>query len=561
MNRPIKFALASTVLLIVVLLVFAPLATTAPSATGAEKATVHFRLVDETSGQATTAMVCIRNLDDDTVRLPPDGRELERVGMTQEFYQGIEYRGQDRGWIGPVRKTMGKGDNNDRSYVYKLLRSLPFWREPVMFQTESSFSVRLPAGRYRVAVARGMEFVPVFDEFDVVAGEDQERTVSLKRWVHMAKRGWYSGDVHVHHPTLKKAHQNFLLHYAEAEDLNVVNVLEMGHHEGTEFKQGKFGLASRVRRGDYWLVAGQEEPRSRYGHIIGLNLRALARDLPTYDYYDLAFKRLHAQDGAIVGFAHFSWNGCALPRGFPWLVTTGQLDFIELLQFSVLNAKDYYDYLNLGFRLTAAAGSDTPWGSTIGEVRTYVYTGDTLDLDVWFENLERGHTFVTNGPALELTVNGKLPGSELKANAGDALTIRARTWGHERVGQPEALVLVSNDGVVREVNRESGDKGALELVVKLSAERSRWLAVSARCPNGALAHSTPVYIVVNDQPTWCLVNGPQVIERKLAEIAAIENGLKSKENDPPDLGILERIDQGKRYYRELRAKIEASAGR
>lgn len=54
----------------------------------------------------------------------------------------------------------------------------------------------------------------------------------------------------------------------------------------------------------------------------------------------------------------------------------------------------------LGFRLTAAAGSDFPWGSTIGEVRTLAYTGNNFNADTWFAALKAGNTFVTNGPAL-----------------------------------------------------------------------------------------------------------------------------------------------------------------
>ena len=274
----------------------------------------------------------------------------------------------------------------------------------------------------------------------------------------------------------------------------------------------------------------------------------------------MAFQRLHAQEGALVGFAHFSWNGCALPRGFPWLVTTRQLDFIELMQFNALNAKDYYDYLNLGFRLTAAAGSDTPWGSTIGEARTYVYTGDTLDLDAWFENLRKGNSFVTNGPAREFTVNDQLPGSELKPKAGGMLRIRARAWGHEAVGQHDTLVLMSNEGTVREVKRSAGDDGALELSIDLPVKRSQWLAVHAKAANGAQAHSTPVYVVVNRQPTWCAVNGPRVSERKLGEIAAIEKELASKpEHQDPE--ISKRIAAGKRFYNGLRERIAASAKR
>ena len=93
-------------------------------------------------------------------------------------------------------------------------------------------------------------------------------------------------------------------------------------------------------------------------------------------------------------------------------MTTGEIDFIEVLQFGMVNRLDYAEYLNLGFRLTAAAGSDIPWGSTLGEVRTYVHTGDKFDVDDWFRAFKAGHTFVSNGPALEFTVDGELPGTE-----------------------------------------------------------------------------------------------------------------------------------------------------
>jgi hypothetical protein len=100
------------------------------------------------------------------------------------------------------------------------------------------------------------EYIPVEKEFVVADGDFQEHTIRLDRWVDLPKQGWYSGDVHVHHPTLKKAHREFLLHYAEAEDLHVVNVLEMGHHRGTDFKQEGFGKDFRVHRDNYWLVSG-----------------------------------------------------------------------------------------------------------------------------------------------------------------------------------------------------------------------------------------------------------------------------------------------------------------
>ena len=229
----------------------------------------------------------------------------------------------------------GKGDNDDRSFIYEDRPSIPYWKEPVIYQTSGDFLIDLPAGRWRVGASHGMEFVPVAEEFEVNGRGEMEKTLLLERWVDLPAQGWWSGDVHVHHPSAEPAQREYLMQYALAEDVHLVNLLEMGHHTGTEFTQAGFGKKFRVQRGDFALVSGQEDPRSTFGHIIGLNLQAMVRDTRTYDFYDLTFRGIHAQAGALVGFAHFAWNGCDLPRGFPWFVTTGEIDFIEVLQFGI----------------------------------------------------------------------------------------------------------------------------------------------------------------------------------------------------------------------------------
>lgn len=532
-------------------LIIGPLESARAFANEPVKVRASFRIVDVTSGRPTPAMICLRNKNDGTVRLPPDGRVMREVGKTEAFYDGITYKANDPGWIGPVRKMNGSGDNTDRSYVYEDLPSVPHWREPIAHQAKSRFSVDLEPGAYRLSVSRGMEFIPIHKDFNVEPGKPAEYTIRLKRWINLPKLGWYSGDVHVHHPTRKKSHRDFLLSYAEAEDLNVVNVLEMGHHQGTDFKQLGFGKEFRVIRGNYCLVSGQEDPRSTFGHIIGLNTTKLARDLSTYDYYDLTFDRIHAQKGALVGFAHFSWNGCNLPRGFPWYVSTEALDFIELLQFAKINGPDYYDYLNLGFRLTAAAGSDIPWGSTIGECRTYVFTGgERLDVDAWFEGLRQGHTFVSNGPALFFTVDGKLPGCALEPKAGDRLTVRARASGQSTIGLPERLDIISGEGVVKSVARTETTKGDLTIEFEMEAETSGWITASAICKNGAVAHTTPIYLVVNGRPTWSPTKGPALIKRQLAAIIQIEEEFSADQSLRAD-GVRQRLGRARAYYSKL----------
>ena len=513
---------------------------------------IHFRLVDAQTGQTTPAMACISNPASSEVRLPPDGRICAKPSSVQQFVSGIKFD-PDRNWIGPVRKMQGKGDNDDRSYCYQDRPSIPYWKEPMIYLTSGDFLIDLPAGRWRIGASHGMEYIPVAEEFEVSGRGEMEKTLLFNRWIELPARGWWSGDVHVHHPSSDPAQREFLMRYALAEDVHVVNLLEMGDHNGTEFKQAGFGQKFRVQRGDFALVSGQEDPRSTFGHIIGLNLKAMVRDTTTYDFYDVTFRGIHAQTDALVGFAHFAWNGCDLPRGFPWFVTTGEIDFIEVLQFATLNRLDYAEYLNLGFRLTAAAGSDTPWGSTIGEVRTYVHTGDKFDVDTWFRRFKAGHTFVSNGPALEFTVDGALPGSELNHSPGTRVRIRARAIGHARIGLPTVLRVEGPSGILKEIKGEHGET-ELEFEFEHLVETSQWLMAGVACDNEAVAHTTPIYLVVNGQPTWNPRLGPGIIEKQLAGMAKIESEV-AKGADARSAGVRERLQKAKAFYASLREKM------
>src|SRR5678815_3409773 len=65
---------------------------------------------------------------------------------------------------------------------------------------------------------------------------------------------------------------------------------------------------------------------------------------------------------------------------------------------------------------------------SVGSERTYVYTGEGgRDMHAWFEGMKAGHAFVTNGPLVELTVNGSLPGDTVRLPAtGGSVTVQAR---------------------------------------------------------------------------------------------------------------------------------------
>ena len=164
---------------------------------------VHFQLVDAQTGQTTPAMACISNASSGEVRLPPDGRVATQPSSVQQFFSGVKYD-PDPNWVGPVRKMQGQGNNNDRSYVYENRPSIPYWTEPVIYQTSGHFVIDLPAGRWRIRASHGMEYVPVTDEFELTGRGELEKTLQLQRWIDLPALGWWSGDVHVHHPSAQR---------------------------------------------------------------------------------------------------------------------------------------------------------------------------------------------------------------------------------------------------------------------------------------------------------------------------------------------------------------------
>jgi hypothetical protein len=79
-----------------------------------------------------------------------------------------------------------------------------------------------------------------------------------------------------------------------------------------------------------------------------------------------------------------------------------------------------------------------PWGSTIGEVRTYAYTGLDFSADRWYRAVKDGHTFVTNGPMMEFTVGDLIPGDALQLSVAGKVRVHARGWAPESIGAPAA---------------------------------------------------------------------------------------------------------------------------
>lgn len=384
------------------------------------------------------------------------------------------------------------------------------------FYVDGGFSLRLPPGVYDIALTKGYEFIRQRHRLEVTSGVSRDERYALRRWIDMPAQGWYSSDDHIH---LRRSPREdpLILRWIAAEDIHVGNLLQMGDYFTTSFTQYAFGPAGRYEELGRWLVPGQEEPRTpEIGHTISLGASAFVRPRSRdYYLYGSTFDRVR-ELGGITGYAHqgATFHGS---RGMTMDVVLGKIDFLELVQFCApggpLVTANYYRFLDLGFPLTATAGSDFPWcgrtkafgagedeGPRIGDARFYTYVDGPLTFDAWLGALKDGHTFVTTGPMLELTVDGARPGSTLERGVGDRLQVAVAASGHAGDVPLSELELIVHGEVVR--TAASSDAGQGVDRVHFTHEvplgtHGVWVAARARGGPTQVAHTTPVYVRVD----------------------------------------------------------------
>jgi hypothetical protein len=391
----------------------------------------------------------------------------------------------------------------------------------------------------------------------------------------MRPRGWWSGDDHVHTRIVSDADARNVMAWVQAEDVHLANIVKMGDIYRTYFEQRGFGPAHRVVDGEYVLSPGQECPRThdQIGHTLAMNITAMVRDPERYFLYDTVFDAVHAQ-GGLTGYAHVNSGMFHVHRDMSLNVPRAKVDFVEILQFNHLGTELYYEFLNLGCKLTASAGSDVPWGGTIGEVRAYAYLGsESFTADHWFKAFGRGRTFTTSGPMLDFRVDDAWPGDELRVTADRKLRVQARAWGDPRRMAPMNLEIVRHGEVIRAADSPASGQPEAALDFTVDAGDGGWIAARARAGDGTSAHTTPVYVLREGLRFWKYEALDALLAKREESLKQIEEIIAEARTLEPEgrLGadrarqllarqgdaLLERVAQARGTYAELRRVAEA----
>ncbi len=417
----------------------------------------------------------------------------------------------------------GRGTSRRPGSLPGILGSRFWWCVP------GPFEMTLPPGEWEIMVRRGVEHIPVKEIINLAESENLEKTFRPRRWVDMRKHGWYSGDGHVHAQILTDKEASNIMTWIKAEDIHVANIVKMGDIFRTYFQQRGFGPEFRVTDKDFVLVPSQEGPRTheQLGHTLAMNTTSHIRDTNRYFLYDWTLDQIHAQ-GGLAGYAHVLHKSFQVHRDMSINVPKNKIDFVELMQFGEMGTDLYYDFLNTGFKLTASAGSDVPWGGTVGEVRLYAYLGEKpFSADNWFESVKQGRTFVTNGPMIDFRIEEAHPGDELRFEKHEKtkkIRVRAKVWGDPERMIPDSLQIIRHGEIFQEA-LGSGEK-ELNLDFEVEVENGFWMAARAKGSDGSEAHTTPIYVTREPLRFWKFEKAETLIKTRMASLDEVETIVK-----------------------------------
>jgi hypothetical protein len=401
--------------------------------------------------------------------------------------------------------------------------------------------LEVPAVPLTVSCTRGMEFATAQAALTPEPGAITAVELEPERRFDPAASGWYGGDLHVHmnysgdlvtgpdDAACMQLGEGLHLMSLVAGNLTQTRVYDREAFEATVGQDLPWSGADQVAR---FSVEYRNDLLGHF-HALGPTGRP-ARYHSGHEGSDEPFDwppnaaacQEFRELGATVGYTHPVWSPLAdgSPGGafaFPRSVEArelvadaalGLVDSVDLIGPSDVEGATvlYHHLLSCGLRLAATAGTDVwlshsrgpllsnppGWGRVYADLR-----GAPLSVAAFAEAVRAGRTLATNGPWLELEVDGRGPGDRVEAAPGRRLPVTARVEGPG----VERLEVVGPDSVLASAEAGGGAAPAIDTTVEVG--RSTWLCAVARGPGHpsvlgpvTFAHTSPVWVEVDGRP-------------------------------------------------------------
>lgn len=417
---------------------------------------------------------------------------------------------------------------------------------------DGAFVLNNRPSRLAIEVRRGLETLPLQTEADLTRHGSEPLMLRLRRWIDMREQGYVSGDTHVHFLSQAESHLQM-----RAEDLNVLNLLVSDFTNDREKFTGKLDPVSTP---GHAVFVGQESRDWQNGHVLLLGISRIVEPFEPFggifqgrNEPNLVMAKILKEarrQGGVTTWAHF----CNLPGAeSPIDIAFGLVDAVDLItyddptqlpshwgpwinsgmsqaEFTVMRSMDlYYQYLNSGFQLPIAAGTDKMGDYIpVGSNRLYARPVGKPDYSGWLAGLKAGNGFVTNGPVLTFEVEGHTSGDVVAFTETRRVTARATA---RSILPFQSLEIVVNGETAAIRNTTSSQRPAdglytLEVEGTFDLNRSSWIAArvaeNPASKNRILPRGLTVFAHTN--PVYFLQNGTEV--RELSSVRYLQKYVK-----------------------------------
>jgi len=434
------------------------------------------------------------------------------------------------------------------------------------YSAKGRVDVPLPPGKYYLLLSHGPEHDAAYRSITIKEGETIAVAAELPRVVHSP--GWISADFHNHSTPsgdnttevegrlvslaaegiefAASTEHNRIMSYKEyLQALGLDKVLATS--DGVELTGSPLPLMHH----NAFPLAEKRHTQDGGGPIIGP--APLAQIQRLFDH-DAGAEKLVQQNHPDIGWLFYDADGDGKPDlGFGTYKFT---HVIEAWAPHVLDMKptwslgpevrnnvifNWLQLLNQGFRIPGVANTDAHYCvHESGHIRNYVKspTDDPAavqELDVVRES-KKGHLVMTNGPFLDVSLNGALPGDELKLEGGAVLKVRVECPNWIDVDRVQVLVNGRRDpklNFTRAANPAMFRRGPVifqeEIRLELAAdahiivvavgERSTMGPIMGPNPDQPCAVSNPVYVDVDGggfAPNKDTLDAPLPVKRSAA---------------------------------------------
>ncbi len=410
---------------------------------------------------------------------------------------------------GVVRIT--RQDNGKALAIPELIK-----REENWYTMGDDAELTLPRVQVAVEALRGIETEVASVRVDLRGKAKANIELRLRRFYHAKSKGWRNGNTHLHLMKLTFAEADrYLRLVPQSDDLELVFLSHLRRIPDEQTYISNLIVENSLPGGDLArlsqtgvLFRPGEEHRHNFGrgaegfgHVMLLDIAKLIRPVSIgpgimrngTDARPLQRGMREARrDGATVVWCHNQFGYEDIPN---WMA--GTLDAQNI--FDGGNRGNYegsfYRYLNIGLRTPFSTGTD--W--FIDDFsRVYVPLQGELTSREWLKQLRAGRSFITNGPLLEFSADGRRIGDTLKLD-GKSVAVSGSAAARTDFGRIE---LIHNGRVIANAESQAHDGHFVaDLEHDLRVAEPGWIAL--RTPlterknafgNQLYSHTSPIYL-------------------------------------------------------------------